>query len=64
MQPLVSALARASNWQDLLDNGRYESITELADKLQVDRSYVARILRLALLAPDIVEAIVAGREPW
>jgi hypothetical protein len=62
-EPLVLALARAYAWQDLLDSGRYESVTELAEKLKMDRSYVARILRLALLAPDIVTAIVEGREP-
>ncbi|HUT14103.1 MAG TPA: hypothetical protein VMY42_26680 [Thermoguttaceae bacterium] len=39
------------------------SVTELAERLNVDRSYVSRILRLNLLAPDIVEAILAGREP-
>lgn len=38
-------------------------MTELAERLNVDRSYVSRILRLNLLAPDIVEAILAGREP-
>jgi hypothetical protein len=62
-EPLVTALARAFHWQELIDTGRYASITELAKVLDVDRSYVARILRLALLAPDIVEAILAGQEP-
>ncbi len=58
-----TALARAYHWQELLDAGRYASVSELARALDVDRSYVGRILRLALLAPDIVEAIVEGREP-
>ena len=49
--------------QELIDSGRYASITELAEALDVDRSYVCRIMRLALLAPDIVEAIVRGEEP-
>jgi hypothetical protein len=62
-EPLITALARAFHWQELIDTGRYDSVTELADGLGVDRSYVGRILRLTLLAPDIVEAIVAGREP-
>ena len=62
-EPLVTALARAFRWQDLMESGRYASITELAAALRVDRSYVRRILRLALLAPDIVEGILAGREP-
>ena len=47
----------------MIDSGQYASITELAEALQVDRSYVGRIMRLALLAPDIVEAIVRGDEP-
>lgn len=62
-EPLVTALARASHWQELIDSGKYSSITDLAEALRVDRSYVGRILRLALLAPDTVEAIVDGREP-
>ena len=47
----------------MLDDGEVESITSLAERLEVDRSYVARVLRLTLLAPDIIEAILAGREP-
>ena len=62
-EPLIIALARAFHWQKLIDAGRYASVTELARALDVDRSYVGRILRLALLAPDIVEAIVEGQEP-
>jgi hypothetical protein len=62
-EPIVVALARAYCWQERLDTRRYSSITELAAALNIDRKYVARILSLAFLAPDIVEAIVAGREP-
>ncbi len=62
-EPLVTALARAFHWQELIDSGRYASVTELAEVLDVDRSYVSRIMRLALLAPDIVEGIVGGEEP-
>jgi hypothetical protein len=62
-EPLVRALARAFAWQELLETGHYGSMTELAAALGVDRSYVRRILVLAMLAPDIVEAIVQGREP-
>ena len=61
-EPLVTALARAFHWQELIDSERYSSVTELAEALGVDRSYVGRIMRLALLAPDIVEAIVRGEE--
>ena len=60
---IVDALARAHHWQELIDEGRYGSITELAEALKIDRSYVGRILRLTLLAPDIIEAILRGTEP-
>ena len=62
-EPLVTAIARACHWQELIDTGRYRTITELAEALQVDRGYVSRMLRLTLLAPDIVEAVVRGEEP-
>jgi len=62
-EPLLIALARAHRWQDMLDRGVAASLTELADRLKLNRSYVRRILYLALLAPDIAEAIVQGKEP-
>jgi hypothetical protein len=58
---LVKALARAWRWQRLLDEGAYSSVTEISQAEQIGKSYVSRILRLALLAPDIVEAVLAGR---
>ena len=60
---MITALARAFHWQNLVDSGKYASISDLARALGLDRSYVSRIMRLALLSPDIVEAIVDGREP-
>jgi len=60
---LVVALARACAWNRMLDEGRFDSLQDLADALGKDPSYVARILRLATLAPDIAKAIVEGREP-
>ena len=62
-EPLLTAVARSFHWQELLDSGRHASITELAEALGLDRSYVGRILRLTLLAPDIVDAIAGGKEP-
>ena len=47
----------------MLDDGRYGSVTELAAGEKLDRSYLDRILMLTLLAPDIVEAIMDGRQP-
>jgi len=62
-QPLVLALAKAHQWQKMIESGDVGSLDELARENRVDPSYVARILRLATLAPDIVEAILNGREP-
>jgi hypothetical protein len=61
--PLPHALARAFHWQSLLDGGQYASVNELAKAHGKNASYVAAILRLTLLAPDIVEAILDGRQP-
>jgi hypothetical protein len=58
---LVKALARAWRWQRMLDSGVYTSVTEIAEAERIGKSYVSRILRLALLTPDIVEAILSGR---
>ena len=60
---LVVALARAYTWQLMLLSGTYTSVHQLATSLGCDTSYVARTLNLALLAPDIVEAILNGRMP-
>jgi hypothetical protein len=57
---LVKALARAWRWQRMLDDGVYASVSEVGDAENISKSYVSRILRLALLAPDIVEAILGG----
>jgi len=57
---LVKALARAWRWQRMLDEGVYTSVSEIGDAENISKSYVSRILRLALLAPEIVEAIFAG----
>ena len=57
---LVKALARAWRWQRMLDEGVYASVSDIGDAEDISKSYVSRILRLALLAPDLVEAILAG----
>jgi hypothetical protein len=59
---LVKALARAWRWQRMLEEGRFTSIRELAEAERLGLSYVARILRMTLLAPDIVEGILNGRQ--
>jgi hypothetical protein len=60
---IVLALARAFAWQEELDSKRIKSVAALAKKLNLDHSYVTRILKLTTLAPDIVEAIINGEEP-
>ena len=55
------ALARAWRWQRMLDEGVYATVSEIGDAEKIAKSYVSRILRLALLAPDIIEAILAGQ---
>jgi hypothetical protein len=45
----------------MLDEGVYSFVSEISDSENISKSYISRILRLALLAPDIVEAILAGR---
>jgi hypothetical protein len=57
---LVKALARAWRWQRMLDEGVHATVSEIGDAENISKSYVSWILRLALLAPDIVEAILAG----
>jgi hypothetical protein len=61
--PLVIALARAHRWKGLIESGRYRTVGALASAVGLDPSYAGRILRLTLLAPDIAQAILDGREP-
>ena len=60
---LVKALARAFRWRKMLETGRYGTIGEIAAAEKINDSFVSRLLRLTLLAPNIVEAILDGRQP-
>jgi hypothetical protein len=60
---LVKALARAFRWRRMMEAGRFGTIDELAAAEKINSSYVSRLLRLTLLSPDIVEAILDGRQP-
>ena len=62
-EALIRAVVRGHRWQDMLDSGQVASVQDLAAKEKMTQSYMARHLRLTLLAPDIVEAILAGRQP-
>lgn len=60
---MVKAIARAHRWRRSIESGEYTSITELAAAEKINQSYVARVLRLTLLAPDLVEATLCARQP-
>ena len=60
---VVQALGRAFSWSEAMESGKFRSISDLARNLDVDNSYVVRILKLTTLAPDIIEAILHGEEP-
>jgi hypothetical protein len=62
-ETLIRALARAHRWKRMLEAGRYGSTAEIAEVEKIGRSFVSRLLRLTLLAPDIQEAILEGRQP-
>jgi hypothetical protein len=60
---MVKALARAFRWRKMLDEGVHATLEDLATTKRVNATYVSRVLRLTLLAPDIAEAILDGRQP-
>jgi hypothetical protein len=60
---MVKAIARAFRWREMLEKGTHATIAEIAAAEKINESYVGRVLRLTLLAPDIVEAILSGRQP-
>lgn len=60
---LVMAVVRGHIWRDLLESGKVKTIAEIARANKVDGSYVSRMLDLTLLAPDIIETILDGKEP-
>ena len=60
---LAVALARAFRWQEMIETGQARSNSDLARKLKLDQSYIARTIRLTSLAPGLAEAILDGQEP-
>uniref|UniRef100_UPI004047AC51 hypothetical protein n=1 Tax=Yoonia sp. TaxID=2212373 RepID=UPI004047AC51 len=58
---LVKALARAFRWKRMLESGDFTTIAELAQREGIAPSYMTRVMRLTLLAPDIVEAALRGQ---
>ena len=59
---VLKALARAFRWKRMLEEGSYASITELAEQEKIGMSYLTRVMRMTLLAPDIINAILEGRQ--
>jgi hypothetical protein len=59
---MVKAIARAFRWREMLENGTHATIAEIAAAEKINETYIGRVLRLTLLAPDIIEAIVNGRQ--
>ncbi len=62
-EPMIRTLSKAFHWQKLLDEGRYPHVGDLSRRLRLERGWVSEILRMTLLAPDIITAIVEGRQP-
>jgi hypothetical protein len=62
-ETLIKALVRAHRWRRKIESGQAKSITDLAEQEGVTDAYVCRLLPLTCLAPEIVEAILDGRQP-
>ena len=60
---LINAIVKAHRWRRLIETGKYGSAAELSRTEGINESYLCRVLRLTLLAPDIVEAVLDGRQP-
>ena len=60
---LIKALARAFRWKRMLDSGDFATIADLAEREGIAAPYLTRTMRLAQLAPDLVEVILDGRQP-
>jgi hypothetical protein len=60
---MIKAIARAFRWQKLLENGTYSCLDDIAKSEKICASFISRVVRLSLLAPDIVDAILDGRQP-
>jgi hypothetical protein len=60
---LVKAIVRAHRWRDMLESGRHATVRDLAKAEVINESYLGRVLRLTLLSPSVIEAILEGRQP-
>ena len=62
-ETLVRAPVRAHRWRRRIESGKAKSITDLAEQEGVTVAYVCRLLPLTCIAPDVIEAILDGRQP-
>jgi hypothetical protein len=60
---IVKAIVRAHRWRDMLESGRHATVRDLAKAEAINESYLGRVLRLTLLSPTLIEAILEGRQP-
>lgn len=60
---MIKAITRGFEWQEMLDKGKFKSITELSEKEGMERTYLSKLLRLRFLSPDIIDAILTGKQP-
>ena len=60
---ILKAIGQAFAWKEMIDSGKVTSVADLALKLEANESYTGRVLRLTMLAPDIISAILHGRQP-
>ena len=61
--PMLKAIARARDWYEKLIAGEIDSLSTIAKRTGLGARYVSRIFQCAFLAPDIIEAILDGRQP-
>ena len=61
--PMIKTLGKAFYWKRLIDEGVYPTTADLARALKLEPGWAAEVLRMTMLAPDIVEAIFEGRQP-
>ena len=60
---IVKAIVRAHRWREMLESGRHATLRDLAKAEVINESYLGRVLRLTLLSPTIIEAILEGKQP-
>lgn len=62
-EKLLKALGRAYRWHKMIAIGKYQSASELAEAENINKSYLLRVMRVMLLSPRIVDAVLNGRQP-